>query len=97
MTAVTTVTGIGTRVGPATYSYAPRPATQRVRRLSPSTYWRRRLSIATLVLAVVVVAGKAGVALGDSSPLAVFERRPTILTNAPGRVIVVRPGALPRT
>jgi hypothetical protein len=35
-----------------------------------------------LALVVVVVAGKAGVALGGSPPLAVSERRPTISTPA---------------
>jgi hypothetical protein len=103
MAAVTTVTGIGTWVGPATHRRAPRGATPRGRRLSPATYRRRRLAAAALALVVVVVAGKAGVALGGSSPLAVSERRPTILTpvahavaatgtHAAGRTVVVRSG-----
>jgi nucleoid-associated protein YgaU len=87
MAAVTTVTGIGTWVGPATHR-APREATPRGRRLSPATYRRRRLAAAALALAVVVVAGKAGVALGGSPPLAVSERRPTISTP-----VVVHPTA----
>jgi Tfp pilus assembly protein FimV len=107
MAAVTTVTGIGTWVGPATHRRAPREATPRGSRLSPATYRRRRLAAAALALVVVVVAGKAGVALGGSPPLAVSERRPTISTpavvhtasmstasptHAGGRTVVVRPG-----
>ena len=91
MAAVTTVTGIGTWVGPATHR-APREATPRGRRLSPATYRRRRLAAAALALVVVVVAGKAGVALGGSPPLAVSERRPTISTPVAVRTVVVRPG-----
>ena len=103
MAAVTTVTGFGTWVGPATRPMPRANATPRGRRLSPATYRRRRLAAAALALVVVVVAGKAGVALGGSPPLAVSERRPTILTPAVAHAgasaahrsalaVVVRPG-----
>ncbi|MGH9014633.1 MAG: hypothetical protein ACRDZ1_11935, partial [Acidimicrobiia bacterium] len=44
------------------------------RRVSAGTYRRRRVAAVVLGLAIVVVAGQAGGALGDS-PLAVPERR----------------------
>jgi hypothetical protein len=43
--------------------------------VTPATYRRRRLAFALLALGVVVVAARAGVALGGS-PLAAPERRP---------------------
>jgi hypothetical protein len=60
------------------------------RRVSAGTYRRRRVAAVVLGLAIVVVAGQAGGALGDS-PLAVPERRPAFAPAAPIRY-VVQPG-----
>jgi hypothetical protein len=76
MAAVTTVPGFGAPMGPAILRYAPRGATPRGRRVTPTTYRRRRLAVATLALGLVVVAAQAGAALGGL-PLASPERRPT--------------------
>jgi LysM repeat protein len=54
---------------------APRSVPRRGRRSSAATYWRRRAVAVTVGLAALVMAAKAGAALGDS-PLAVPERRP---------------------
>jgi hypothetical protein len=86
MAAVTTVPGLQRRASPRR-SGAPRVATARGRRTSPATFRRRRIAVALLALAGVVVAGQAGGALGGS-PLAAPGRRPT----ASVRTIVVRPG-----
>ena len=88
MATVTTVTGFGTSGFPATLRMPPRAATTRGRRLSSTIYLRRRIATALLTLGIVVVAGQAGAALGGSSPLAVSERRPTIVHGS----VVVRPG-----
>jgi len=56
------------------------------RRASAATYWRRRAAAAALALGLVVVAGRAGSALGGSSPLAAPERRPAVVRH------VVQPG-----
>jgi nucleoid-associated protein YgaU len=53
----------------------PRSVARRGRRTSAATFWRRRVVAVAVGLAVLVVAGKAGAALGGS-PLAVPERRP---------------------
>jgi nucleoid-associated protein YgaU len=53
----------------------PRSVARRGRRASAATYWRRRAVAVAVGLAVLVMAGKAGAALGGS-PLAVPERRP---------------------
>lgn len=76
MAAITTSPGYGTATWPATSRRAPSGAIPRVsRRVSPTTYRRRRLALATSAAACVVVAAMAGVALGGS-PLAAPERRP---------------------
>ena len=54
---------------------APRPVAPCGHRPSAATYWRRRAVAVAVGLAVLVMAGKAGAALGGS-PLAVPERRP---------------------
>ena len=104
MAAVTTVPGFGAPMGPAIPRYAPRGATPRGRRVTPTTYRRRRLAVATLALGLVVVAAQAGAALGGL-PLASPERRSTA-SNGPAQIapqtgpqtgsaqtsVVVRPG-----
>jgi hypothetical protein len=57
-------------------------------RVSAATFWRRRLAVALGVVCVVVVAGKAGAALG-SSPLAAPERPPSVVRH------LVEPGDTP--
>ncbi len=64
-------------VTPTERRVAPRPVARRGSRPSTVTYWRRRLVAGAVGLAVLVAAGKAGAALGDS-PLAVPERRPAV-------------------
>lgn len=99
MTAVTIDPGFSALVGPArTPQRAPRPATGRTSRASRTTYRRRRLWAAALVLGAVVVTGEAGAALGGA-PLAPPERSPSSLTSpsASSRsvlsgIVVVRPG-----
>jgi len=81
MAAVTTVPGFGAPMGPAIPRYAPRGATPRGRRVTPTTYRRRRLAVATLALGLVVVAAQAGAALGGL-PLASPERRSTASNGA---------------
>jgi LysM domain len=63
----------------------PRPVARRGRRASTATFWCRRLVAGAVGLAVLVMVGKAGVALGGS-PLAVPERRPAVTRH------VVQPG-----
>jgi len=53
----------------------PCSVARRGRRSSAATYWRRRAVAVAIGLAALVMAGKAGAALGGS-PLAVPERRP---------------------
>jgi len=62
-------------VTPTVRRVPPRPVARRGRRASAATYWRRRVVAVAVGLAALVVAGKAGAALGGS-PLAVPERRP---------------------
>ena len=64
---------------------APRSVARRGQRSSPATYWRRRAVAVAVGVAALVMAAKAGAALGDS-PLAVPERRPATPNH------VVRPG-----
>ena len=54
---------------------APRPVARCGHRPPAAIYWRRRAVAVGVGLAVLVMAGKAGAALGGS-PLAVPERRP---------------------
>ena len=65
---------------------APRPVARCGHRPSAATYWRRRAVAVAVGLAVLVMAGKAGAALGGS-PLAVPERRPAATSQS-----VVQPG-----
>ena len=62
-------------VTPTVRRVPPRSVARRGRRASAATYWRRRAVAVAVGLAALVMAGKAGAALGDS-PLAVPERRP---------------------
>lgn len=64
----------------------PRSVARRGHRPSAATYWRRRVVAVVVGLAALVMAGKAGAALGGS-PLAVPERRPAASQQA-----VVQPG-----
>jgi Tfp pilus assembly protein FimV len=94
MAAVTIFPGYEAPAVPAIRSLVPRGATPRGARVSPRTYRRRRVVIATLALGLVVVATQAGAALGGV-PLAPPERRPTVshVTRvAGGRAAVVQPG-----
>ncbi|MSO78136.1 MAG: hypothetical protein EXQ79_00840 [Acidimicrobiia bacterium] len=98
MTAVTIDPGFSALVSPArTHQRTPRPATGRsTGRASRSTYRRRRLWAAALVLGAVIVTGEAGAALGGA-PLAPPERSPSLPTAPSGSpsgssVVVVRPG-----
>jgi Tfp pilus assembly protein FimV len=97
MAACTTAPGIGMVSWPATSRRAPRAAIARGTRVTPATYRRRRLFVGLLALGVVVVAARAGVALGGS-PLAAPERRPASSSIAAGAaggtgsVVVVEPG-----
>jgi hypothetical protein len=63
----------------------PRSVARRGHRPSAATYWRRRVVAAAVGAVVLVMAGKAGAALGGS-PLAVPERRPAVSHS------VVQPG-----
>lgn len=56
---------------------APRSVARRGHRPSAATYWRRRAVAVAVGLVALVMAGKAGAALGGS-PLAVPERRPAV-------------------
>jgi nucleoid-associated protein YgaU len=62
-----------------------RPVARRGARPSAATFWRRRLVAGAVGLAVLVMAGKAGAALGGS-PLAAPERAPATTRH------VVQPG-----
>ena len=94
MTAVTIDPGFSALVSPArTHQRTPRPATGRsTGRASRSTYRRRRLWAAALVLGAVIVTGEAGAALGGA-PLAPPERSPSLPTaQSASSIVVVRPG-----
>lgn len=75
MAAVTTFLGNDFPAHPATRRGVPRAAIARERRPSTAVYWRRRLAVVGMAVALVVVAAQAGDALGGS-PLAAPERRP---------------------
>ena len=79
MAAVTTYFGSDSPAYPATRRAVPRAAIARARRPSTAVYWRRRLAVVGMAVALVVVAAQAGDALGGS-PLAAPERRPTSST-----------------
>jgi hypothetical protein len=95
MAACTTAPGIGLGGWPATSRPVPRGAIPRGplggARVTPATYRRRRLSVGLLALGVVVVAARAGVALGGS-PLAAPERRPASSAAGSAATVVARPG-----
>jgi hypothetical protein len=80
----------GADLRPAHLTLVPSPPAGigRPPRVSATTFWRRRLAVALGVVCVVVVAGKAGAALG-SSPLAVPERPPSVVHH------LVEPGDTP--
>lgn len=75
----------GPAVTPTVRPVPPRPVARRGARPSAATFWRRRLVAGAVGLAVLVMAGKAGAALGGS-PLASPERAPAATRH------VVRPG-----
>jgi nucleoid-associated protein YgaU len=73
-------------VAPPTVPRVPsRAVARRGARPKAATFWRRRLVAGAVGLAVLVMAGKAGAALGGS-PLAVPERGPAVTRH------VVQPG-----
>ena len=81
---------------------APRSVARRGHRPSAATYWRRRAVAVAVGLVALVMAGKAGAALGGS-PLAVPERRPAVSQSVaqPGDSLwsiaaKLRPGTDPR-
>jgi hypothetical protein len=85
--AVTTYFGEDFPAFPATRRAVPRAAIARARRPSTAVYWRRRLAVVGMAVALVVVAAQAGDALGGS-PLAAPERRPASTVVE----VTVRPG-----
>jgi LysM domain len=94
MTAVTTSPGFGAPAFAGRRRTLPREATPRGRRVSPTTYRRRRWATALVVLGSLVVAGQAGAALGSStSPLAASGRSPAASVRTTSlRTVVVKPG-----
>jgi nucleoid-associated protein YgaU len=72
-------------VAPTARRVPPRPVARCGHRPSAATYWRRRVVAVAVGLAALVMAAKAGAALGGS-PLAVPERRPAVTHH------VVQPG-----
>jgi nucleoid-associated protein YgaU len=72
-------------VQPTARRVPSRPVARRGARASAATFWRRRLIAGAVALAALVMAGKAGAALGGS-PLAVPERAPAATRH------VVQPG-----
>jgi nucleoid-associated protein YgaU len=72
-------------VTPTARRVPPRPVARCGHRPSAATYWRRRVVAVAVGLAALVMAAKAGAALGGS-PLAVPERRPAVTHH------VVQPG-----
>jgi hypothetical protein len=92
--AVITITTRATaRQRPTTLPRRHAVATGGARVVSRATYWRRRILVAALAVALVLVMAQAGAALGGS--LATPERRPASASaSAPtsGRSTVVRPG-----
>jgi hypothetical protein len=65
------------------------------RTVSPATYWRRRIAVVVLAVALVLVMARAGAALGGSTPAAP-ERHPAhssaTAASDTGRSTLVRPG-----
>src|SRR5262245_30032256 len=93
MAAITTSPGYATATWPATSRRVASGAIPRVqRRVSPTTFRRRRLAVATSAAACVVVAAMAGVALGGS-PLAAPERRPASVSISAGSPASATPTA----
>jgi nucleoid-associated protein YgaU len=64
-------------VAPTVRRVSSRPVARRGHRPSAATYWRRRVVAVAVGLAALVMAAKAGAALGGS-PLAAPERRPAV-------------------
>lgn len=88
MTAVTTFPGRSRMAPPAMRHPRQRGTHPRACRRATTTFLRRRLALAGLVLGLVVVAGQVGAALGGS-PLAVPERSAPLVRSVD---VVVRPG-----
>ena len=81
-------TGAAPRPAHLTLVPSPPAGLGRPPRVSAAPFWRRRLAVALGVVCVVLVAGKAGAALG-SSPLAAPGRPPSVVRH------VVEPGDTP--
>jgi hypothetical protein len=66
--------------------------------VSPVTYWRRRIAVVVMAVALVLVMARAGAALGGSSTPATPERHPAhssatqAVAESSARSTVVRPG-----
>jgi hypothetical protein len=90
---ITITTRAPARQRPTTLPRHTAVAAGEPRAVTPSTYWRRRLVVVALAVALVLVMAKAGAALGGT--LASPERRPASAV-APAqsslRTTVVRPG-----
>jgi hypothetical protein len=88
---ITITTRAPARRQPTMPPYRPAVAAGRSRVVANrATYWRRRIVVAVMVVALVLVMAQAGAALGGS-PLASPERRPAAAHTA-ARSTVVRPG-----
>ena len=59
--------------------------------VSPATYWKRRVVVVLLAVALVLVMARAGAALGGITP-ATPERHPAHSEQTTSRSTVVRPG-----
>jgi hypothetical protein len=59
--------------------------------VSPATYWKRRVVVVLLAVALVLVMARAGAALGGITP-ATPERHPARSEQTTSRSTVVRPG-----
>jgi hypothetical protein len=90
---ITITTRATARQRPTTLPRRPAVAAGGSRAVNRAVYWRRRILVAALAVALVLVMAQAGAALGGS--LATPERRPAS-ASAPartsGRSTVVRPG-----
>jgi hypothetical protein len=62
-----------------------------VRVVSPATYWKRRIAVVLLAVALVLVMARAGAALGGSSPQHP-ERHPAHSAHPQAASTVVEPG-----
>jgi hypothetical protein len=88
---ITITTRATARRQPTMPPYRPAVAAGRAQVVaSCATYWRRRIVVAVMVVALVLVMAQAGAALGGS-PLASPERRPAA-AHTSARSTVVRPG-----